>query len=148
MKFQEFYLQEEDSPTLRKILKRVGNKKLGYDDVDINSEYGRFLLPDGNYLNFDNDHRFILGMADMEDEQGNRTQQLYKLMKKAQLIRVFPEHMAFQIVTKITSSQKRSILHFLTMNGSVEIEFGENKNSIKYNEDEYYDLEEKLESLT
>jgi hypothetical protein len=146
MRFEKFYLQE-DSPTLRKILKRVGNKKLGYDDVEINPDFGKFLLPDGNYLSFDNDHRYILGMADMEDEQMNRTEQLMKLMKKTQLIRVIPESGVFQIVSKITSDQKRTMLDYLTINGSIEVEFGENRMSQRYNKDEYYELEEKLSGV-
>lgn len=147
MNFKEYYLTEQ-SPALRKILKRVGNKKLGYDGVEISDYSGKFLLPDGSYLSFDNDHRFILGMADMEDAQGNRTTQMHKLMKNAQLIRVIIESGAFQIISRITYPQKKTLLNYLINNGLIEIEFGENRRAEKYSKDEYYELEEKLSQLT
>ncbi len=145
---------EAKIPVLKQILSQVGTDD--YDNVQIYDEFIRgFMLPDGQYLAIDQDHRYINGMVDLGEKleekfngsYGGRTQKMFYIMKAANLIRCIPEHgYYFQIVTKPTYEQHKELMRCLKEFGQIEIEYGFNGKTINYYEEESYLLDEDLEN--
>jgi hypothetical protein len=145
---QTLQLSREEKSVLDQLL----NPKEGYEDITITDNPAKgFLLPDGNYLGVagvSDDHRVINGMVKYpgEDETayGFQSKKMFRIMRDSGIIRFIPESNSFQIVKEPTRDQVRTIGNYIKENGKAEVEFGENRPSHTYTEDNLFELEEDL----